>query len=296
VGTAADRVVPGQGVVAEPLVDTLAELLPTPPSHALLGPTAGALEDRRRLSSGSGEGLYDLLKQISRRGQDAASQDFGLTEREGEALRDLAEDLPDSDLREALFAILGGETGDAVKDRVAEAQELLGSQNPTRTEGDETESGGAGEPSDDAQQGTSETDSAVSPGTPSDDSRSTGGDESGTGATPEAPGTESAPSPPADVDDGGRVGRSAGDGSPSPDASGLVPADLLSEWGASGDVRGFMTKGLPLEPPAAGESLSSNALAVDFEILRSLLETRALTPALQDLVRTYFETITRGEP
>jgi len=298
-GMAAPLVLEQDGTT-EPLVDTLAGLAPTPPSRGLLGPTEGALEEERHApgdgGSSEGQSVSDFLSRIMSRNQDEASQDFDLTEEERETLEDLAEGLPDSPLRDALRDILGGESGDEMKDRIARAQELLGGLAPT-------EEGGDGDPlgklvaaveAGEAPEGTGEAGDAPSD-TGSDDRLGAEPDEGEVGTNSEPPERES-PSSDSSGERGGEAGRREGDGSPPPDTPGLVPAELLSEWGASGDVRRFMTKGLPFEPPRAGEDGSFVALPLDVETLRSLLEARSLAPELQDLVRTYFETITQGEP
>lgn len=293
-GSAADVLTPEQGEMAEPLVDVLAELLPTRPSRGLVGPTEDAMKDERRTGGGSSEGLSSLLTEIARRSQERAPQDFGLTEQERSDLRDLAEGLPDSALREALLAILAGETGDAVKEQIAKAQGLLSGGDST----EEEMSLGAvpGEPNGDGRQGASEAEDELPQGTASGNGdRDAAGDEAEAGANPEAAGAEGASS----ASSGGHGAgprRSGSDEAASLQAPGLVPEQLLSEWGASGDVRRFMTKGLPFEPPSDEPNGSPVALALDVETLQSLFETRALAPQLQDLVRTYFETITQGEP
>jgi hypothetical protein len=252
------------------------------------------MKDERRTGGGSSEGLSSLLTEIARRSQERAPQDFGLTEQERSDLRDLAEGLPDSALREALLAILAGETGDAVKEQIAKAQGLLSG-------GDSTEEEmflGAvpGKPNGDGRQGASEAEDELPQGTASGNGdRDAAGDEAEAGANPEAAGAEGASS----ASSGGHGAgprRSGSDEAASLQAPGLVPEQLLSEWGASGDVRRFMTKGLPFEPPSDEPNGSPVALALDVETLQSLFETRALAPQLQDLVRTYFETITQGEP
>jgi hypothetical protein len=299
-GTAAPLVLEQDGTT-EPLVDALADLVPAPPSRGLLGPTEGALEEERHASgdggSGEGESVSDFLSRIMSRNQDETSQDFDLTEEERETLEDLAEGLPDSPLRDALRDILGGGAGDEMKDRIAKAQELLGGLAPTEEGGDGDPLGklvGAVEAGE-ALEGTGQAGEAPS-NTGSDDNRlGAEPDETEVGTNSEPPETES-PSSASSGERGGKAGRREGDGSPPPDTPGLVPAELLSEWGASGDVRRFMTKGLPFEPPRAGEDGSFIALPLDVEMLRSLLEARSLAPELQDLVRTYFETITQGEP
>ncbi|MDD4903380.1 MAG: hypothetical protein PHX77_02640 [Candidatus Bipolaricaulis sp.] len=298
-GVAAEPVRPEQGAVAEPLVDALAELLPTPPSRGLLGSSDGAMEEDRRGSGGrgsdDGQALSDVLSQIMSRSQDEAPQDFDLTEDERETLRDLAEGLPDSPLRRALLAILEGEPGDAMKDEIAMAQELLGELRPTDPGEDGTPSGYAVEEGN-ASQGTGDPRDTL-PGEGDVDGRPEGpaGDDAELGTDPAAPGDEGR-SAPSSGEQGGRAGRGEGNASSSPGAAGLVFTELLSEWGTSGDVWRFMTRGLPFEAPAAGESGPPGALSLKVETLRALLETRALAPELQDLVRAYFETITQGEP
>lgn len=298
-GAAAEPLGPERDAVARPLVDALAELLPTPPSRGLLGSTDGAMEEERHGSGGPGSGdgraLSDVLSQIMSRRRSEAPQDLDLTEEEREALRDFAEDLPDSPLRQALLAILEGKPGDATGDEVATALGLLGELRPAEPGEDGMPSGhavdegdvppGPGDPRD-AMPGEGDAD-----GRAEDPAR----DEAELGADPTDPGGKDS-SAPSSGEQGGRAGRSEGRASSSPGAAGLVFTELLSEWGTSGDVWRFMTKGLPFESPSAGEDGPPGVLSLNAATLRSLLETRALTLELQDLVRTYFEAITQGEP
>lgn len=73
----------------------------------------------------------------------------------------------------------------------------------------------------------------------------------------------------------------------------FAPDEILADWGSEGDVRRFLTKGSPFEPPPQ-EAGAAPTLSVNYDTLRALLEVRELAPEAQSLVRAYFEKITQG--
>jgi len=298
-GIAAGRLDRGQGEPALPLVDTLAEILRAPPSRGLLG----ALTDEE-VAQGSGpardprEALSELLSQLMRRAQIDPRQSFALTEQEKTALRDLLQDLPGSGLRQSLSSLLGGETGDALKDRIAGSKRLLDSLNESAEgEGNAQVDRAPEDQKTDASGDGSGSIGWVPPATSSEgNTGSAEGDEQQSGTKFEGPGTEGELAPPLNEEGGTAAGRAGpGAGSAPPSGAGFILEELLGSLGASGDVRRFFTKGIPFEPPTEG-SKPAAALTLDYETLRALLEARAVAPGVQALVRTYFEKITQGEP
>ncbi|MDD5264175.1 MAG: hypothetical protein PHU43_04975, partial [Candidatus Bipolaricaulis sp.] len=112
---ASERVAAPSGS-AEPLGDTLAELLPAPPSRGLLGDLGDAVaKEAEAPARDLRQSLSNYLSQLLGRAEADLNQTFALTEREMEALQDLMQDVPGSSLRWSLSALLGGETGDALK-------------------------------------------------------------------------------------------------------------------------------------------------------------------------------------
>ena len=298
-GAAAGRLDPGESEPALPLVDTLAEILPAPPSRGLLG----ALTDEE-VAQGSPpardprEALSELLSQLMSRGQVDPRQSFALTEQEKTALRDLLQDLPSSGLRQSLSSLLSGETGDALKDQIAESKRLLDSLNQSAEgEGNAQVDGAPGDQKTDASEDGSGSIGWVPPATsPEGSTGSAEGGERQSGTKLDGPGMEDELAPPLNDEGGTAAGRTGrGEGSASPPGAGFVPEDLLGSLGAGGDMRRFFTKGMPFEPPAA-ERGPAAVLPLDYEALRALLEARALTPGVQALVRSYFEKITQGGP
>lgn len=93
---------------------------------------------------------------------------------------------------------------------------------------------------------------------------------------------------------GGEEGAPGGE-VPTERTPGFLPFDLAGTVGESGEFRDFVTKGVPLEPTPTEEAEESG-FSVDYEALRALLEGRAIPAEAQDVVRTYFETITQGGP
>ena len=298
-GAAAGRLDPGQSEPALPLVDTLAEILPAPPSRGLLSDlTDEEVAQGSRSARDPREALSELLSQLMSRAQIDPRQSFALTEREKTALRDLLQDLPSSGLRQPLSSLLSGETGDALKDQIADSKRLLDSLNQSAEgEGNAQVDSVPEDQKTDASEDESESIGWVPPVTSAEgNTGSAEGGERQSGTKLDGPGTEDELAPPLNDEGGTAAGRTGpGEGSAPPPGAGFVPEDLLGSLGAGGDMRRFFTKGMPFEPPAA-ERGPAAVLPLDYEALRALLEARALTPGVQALVRTYFEKITQGGP
>jgi hypothetical protein len=298
-GAAAGRLDPGQSEPALPLVDTLAEILLAPPSRGLLSAlTDEEVAQGSRSARDPREALSELLSQLMSRAQIDPRQSFALTEREKTALRDLLQDLPSSGLRQSLTSLLSGETGDALKDQIADSKRLLDSLNQS-AEGEgnaQVDSAPEDQEADVSEDGSGSIGWSPPATSSEGNTGSAEGGEQQSGTKLEGPGTEDELAPPLNDEGGTAAGRTGpGEGSASPPGVGFVPEDLLGSLGAGGEMRRFFTKGIPFEPPAA-ERGPAAVLSLDYETLRALLEARTLAPGVQALVRTYFEKITQGGP
>ena len=298
-GAVAGRLDPGQAEPALPLVDTLAEILPAPRSRGLLGAlTDEEVAQESPPARDPREALSELLSQLMSRGQIDPRQSFALTEQERTALRDLLQDLPGSGLRQSLSSLLSGETGDALKDQIAESKRLLDSLNQS-AEGEgnaQVDRAPEDQKADVGEDGSGSIGWVPLATSPEGNTGSAEGGEQQSGTKLEGPGTEDEVAPPLNDEGGTAAGRAGpGEESASPPGVGFVPEDLLGTLGAGGDMRRFFTKGIPFEPPAE-ERGSAAVLSLDYETLRALLEARVVAPDVQALVRTYFEKITQGGP
>jgi len=299
-GVTVGRLDPGQVLPAEPLIDTLAEILPAPPSRGFLGDlTNDGVTRGDELAEDPREALSEVLSQLMGRAQADPKQSFALTEQEKTALRDLLRGLPNSSLRQSISSLLGGETGDALKEQLAKSQRLLDSLGQiTEEEGNAQIGIGPEDREAEAHGEAGESGSWVPASTsPDGDAGIAEGGDQHVKEGLAVPAMEDESAPQFDEDEG-MAGGSAGRGdagSAPPSGAGFILEELLGSLGASGDVRRFFTKGIPFEPPTEG-SKPAAALTLDYETLRALLEARAVAPGVQALVRTYFEKITQGEP
>lgn len=294
-GVPAGRLDPGEGETAEPLMDTLAEILRGPPSRGLAGDFD--LEDssqpqaRRRDARSA---LQELLADLMRRG--ALMQNLPpLTEADKADLRDLLSEMTDPALRQSLTSLMNTQGGEALERELAETQRLLNAlEESARGEG----SGSAqATPTEDDPKKEEDAESiGWIPPAPAEEQNTGGseGAEEGLEENAEGSGLDDETSPPPNEEGGTTPGAEAtGRGRIPPAGAGFLQEELLGTLGSSGDVRRFFTKGVPFEPPAE-DSSSVPVLSLDYETLRALLEARALSPEVQGLVRTYFEKITQG--
>ena len=295
-GVPAGRLDPGEGEAAEPLVDTLAEILRGPPSRGLAGEfdleDSSPPQERRRDAKSA---LQELLAELFRRGELMPNLPLNLTEADKAALRDLLAEMTDPTLRQSLTSLMNTEGGEALEKELAETQRLL----------DALEESARGEGSGDAQATPSEDDQEEEedaesigwiPPAPAEEQNTGSGEgaEEGLEENPEGTGMEDESALPPNEEGGTTPGAEARSrGRLPPAGAGFLQEELLGTLGSGGDVRRFFTKGVPFEPPAE-DSSSVPVLSLDYETLRALLEARALSPEVQGLIRTYFEKITQG--
>ncbi|MEW5826882.1 MAG: hypothetical protein AB1778_08655 [Candidatus Bipolaricaulota bacterium] len=296
--TGVARASSSEGELAAPYEDALAEILPTPPSATVFGePSETDAGARSAGDAGTGESLSDLLSRIARRGQENSGRGLQLTDEDKAALREMAESVPDPRLRQLLLAMIDEQDAAKLEDQLEASRRLLGGAGVAAAEdleepplesgrGDEEEASG------------SEAERALAEG--SLEGTSSDG-------VPEAPGQVALSDAQIDSDDLGSVAfppeEQGGTASRRPDndppsrssGAGFVLGELLTELGASGDLRRFFTKGIPFEPPADAADVVGGP-GFDGEALRTLLVARDLPTSRHDVVRVYFETITQGEP
>lgn len=286
------------GAAPEPLVDTLAEILPAPPSRGLL---AGALasEDagaESLLSRDAGGSVSEFLSQIARRAQADARSALTLTEEEKEALRALLAEMPRSPLRDSLSAVLESEPGDALKDRLAESQRLLDSAGASEDHPGNAGIASAPPESGERAQGDEPDSIGWAPVKTSPQGRTGMGAGERTPAELGNAPPSGADSAPATDEGGAAAGRTEPSGAAAAlGTAGLTPEVLLGSLGREGSVKQFLTKGVPFEPPAAAGP-DAMATSYSFVRLQALLESRSVAAQVRDLVREYFEGVTEVGP
>jgi len=278
----------------ESLEDVLSDIWGTPTTGGAVlseaNPSCELVEQQQQRT----QALEELLSRLEEQLQQ--DQREGLTEEERHTLRQMLPDVTDPQLRQALENLVEETDPEALRehleqalgltramarsqaDQSAEQQEKIrptpedvekseaaldwtppGTQEETTADGEQTARGTAGEGEDDD-----------------------ASDQSGPGHGEE------------DIDSRGGTDGIPGGASPTEQQPGFVPTDLAAKVGSKGEFNEFLTKGVPLELDASqGEE---DLYVVDYETLRAILEGRLLPPASQDVVKRYFETITRGGP
>lgn len=74
----------------------------------------------------------------------------------------------------------------------------------------------------------------------------------------------------------------------------FVETTLPSASGEDGDYTYYLTKGVPIEPPAEATELSYQDLDLSYEQLDSIASSRSLDPDVLDTIKAYFDRIARG--
>jgi hypothetical protein len=286
---------PGDAVPDRDLEDLLSELWESPASEGMLNEASGGSAELIRAQKERAKALADLLERIEER---LKKEGGGLTPEERRTLSELAQQMGNAPLRQALSKLLQEDDPQALTEgfekfrNLAEslADQQEGSEEETTPGREsfppgETEEGEAqaavnwGQPQPEEEASASEGASdggAVSPssGSQSDEDEDlAAGDEESFGSEEGAPGGES----------------------PFETSPGFMPSELAGMIGESGAFREFMTKGVPLEPILTQDGKTTR-FSVDYDALRALLEERAIPTEAREIIRKYFETITQGGP
>jgi len=286
---------PLSGAPEQSLDDLLSGLWETPGSTGVLSEAGGDLGDLSRAVDQGAAALKELLAQIQRRLDESSGS---MTEEERQRLSELVQSVPDTALRKALESLLNQTEDEGTRQALEKARQLAaqsGNQesaaapedaSPTSPSSDEDETT-RGVPTPPSQ-------GAVGAATPEEVAEGNGQPSVGgqVGSAHEGPGedwssaggTEAAP-----PSSGAEADRA-----PGPSAS-FLPADVAGIVGPDGDVRQFLTKGVPVEPPPEPTEAGAD-LRVDYENLRALLDSRSLPSGTQDSVRRYFQFVTQGGP
>ncbi|MEN6368943.1 MAG: hypothetical protein ABFD77_04505 [Thermotogota bacterium] len=282
-----------------PLIDTLVELPPAPASGVLLGDLGDeAPAEAEPPARDSRQSLSEYLTQLLGRAEADLSQTFALTEPEKNALQSLLQDMPGSSLRRSLSSLLGDETGDALKARLEESQRLLEGSSRGE-EGEASTQAGRSPRSPNAEADESHPESigwVLLPPSSDGEAEATEADGRQTGADAGKSETQEGSAPPRNEEGGSAIGAQGAEEAPAPPPGvGFVPEELLGSVGSEGDLRRYLTKGIPFEPPPVDRGPIA-ALSLNYETLRALLEARALAPEVQAIVRAYFVEITQEGP
>lgn len=75
----------------------------------------------------------------------------------------------------------------------------------------------------------------------------------------------------------------------------MLPVSPPSVLGASGAYSEYLTVGVPVEPPQAGETAPGD-VAFNFDRIDSVLSGRNVPDGAVDTIRAYFERITEENP
>jgi len=284
---------PGESVPDRDLEDLLSELWESPASEGVLSGTSGGSAELIRAQKERARALADLLERIEERLKEERG---GLTPEERRALGELAQQMGNAPLRQALRELLQEDDPQALTEgfeKFRSLAESLADQQETAAEetavGESAPSGGSEE---------SEAQAAVNWGQPQpEDEEASEGASEGEAGSPSYGSRSDSEEDLATGDEesfGGEEGAAGGE-SPFAASPGFMPSELAGMIGESGEFREFMTKGVPLEPLLAQDG-ETTRLLVDYDVLRALLEERAIPIKEREIIRTYFETITQGGP
>ena len=282
------------------LEDPLSEIWNTPASEGSLleeeADLSGLMEEQRRLS----EQLSELLSQIQERLEQQKQEqgEGGLTQAERQAIMALLPQIGQSDIQEALESLLEETDPEALEEYLEQAQNLAQGLTPPEELAEDTERGDDSSPRE-------------SEGEPEEQTFSwemveQQEEESG-GESPETSLNDPEQGPAGGEEEeewrlGNEEDQSGGTGTEEredqettreelPD---FVQEELTGTVGSQGRFQDFITKGVPLEAdPGTAEAATS--FFVDYEMLRAILEGRAIPQDAHDTIRDYFQLITQGE-
>ena len=282
---------PGESVPDRELEDLLSELWESPASEGVLSGTSGGSAELIRAQKERAKALADLLERIEERLKEEGG---GLTPEERRALSELAQQMGNAPLRQALRELLQEDDPQALTEGFEKFRSLAESLKDQQEASAEETAVGESPPSGEAEEG--EAQAAVNWGQPQpEEGEASEGVSEGEAVSP------SSGSPSDSEEDlvagdeepfGGEEGASGGE-SPFATSPGFMPSELAGMIGESGEFREFMTKGVPLEPLLAQDA-ETTLFSVDYDALRALLEERAIPTEAREIIRAYFETITQG--
>ena len=284
---------PGKSVPDRELEDLLSELWESPASEGILNEASGGSAELIRAQKERAKALADLLERIEERLKEEGG---GLTPEERRALSELAQQLGNAPLRQALRELLQEDDPQALTEGFEKFRSLAESlADQQEASADET-TVGESHPSGESEE--SETQAAVNWGQPQpEDEEASEGASEGEAGSPSYGSRSDQDEDLATGDEesfGGEEGASGGE-SPFATSPGFMPSELAGMIGESGAFREFMTKGVPLEPVLT-QNGETPRLLVDYAALRALMEERAIPTEAREIIRTYFETITQGGP
>ncbi len=282
---------PGESVPDRELEDLLSELWESPASEGILNEASGGSAELIRAQKERAKALADLLERIEERLKEEGG---GLTPEERRALSELAQQMGNAPLRQALRELLQEDDPQALTEGFEKFRSLAESLADQQETAAEETAVGDSPPSGESEEG--EAQAAVNWGQPQPED-----EEASEGASEGEAGSPSYGSPSDQEEDlatgneesfGGEEGAAGGE-SPFAASPGFMPSELAGMVGESGAFREFMTKGVPLEPVPT-QNGETTRLLVDYDALRALLEERAIPTEAREIIRTYFETITQG--
>jgi len=277
------------------LEDVLSDIWGAPTTGGSLLSEAGAIGEFIEEQQQRAQALEELLSRLEeqlRQGQQA-----GLTEDERRALRQMLPGVTDPQLRQTLENLVEETDPEALQEQVEQAlgltRAIVRSQadpsaeqqekiRPTPEDVKESETALDWSPPEALEEDATADGAQTSRGLAGED-----GDDGPSEQGQSGRGEE-------DIDSRGGTSGVPGEAQPTEQQPGFVPTDLTARVGSTGEFDEFLTKGVPLELDAAqGEEA---LYVVDYETLRAILEGRLVPPEKQDVVKRYFDTITRGGP
>jgi len=282
---------PGKSVPDRELEDLLSELWESPASEGRLNEASGGSAELIRAQKERAKALADLLERIEERLKEEGG---GLTPEERRALSELAQQLGNAPLRQALCELLQEDDPQALTEGFEKFRSLAESLKDQQEASSEETTVGESAPSGESEE--SEAQAAVNWGQPQpEEGEASEGVSEGEAGSPSYGSRNDSEEDLATGDEesfGGEEGASGGE-SPFAASPGFMPSELAGMVGESGAFREFMTKGVPLEPLLAQDG-ETTRFSVDYDALRALLEERAIPTEAREIIRTYFETITQG--
>ena len=274
------------------LSDVLADLQVREANDAVVGEASQS--DLQSLADQQAEAARRLSEMLESIRQRLEEEGGGLTPQEQEQIR---QEMPSANpqMQQALSDLLEEPDPDNVQEMLSQ---LLGGQQQSEGDAGEQEStlttvpDDAGDPFD-APEGNSDPHSTEGQNGEAQPEEGPGmagspGEEDGSGDDGQTlgPGGE-------DESEGGEQGSTGASEQASDADAEFIRETVEGSIGDTGDITEFITAGVPLESlPEEGRAALS--ASVSFDLIRSILQSRDLTPEARDAVRVYFEAISQG--